>query len=190
MASVPPSHASGTGREQLEAGPLLVALGAVMMVVSLFLDWFDPGGSAWRVFELVDLLLGLLALTALLVAGEQIRLLPRRLVPGISLLIVGAAAFVLVASQLIDHPPGAQGSGIEEGAWLALAGTFVMFLGGLLSRVRVSLAVRSPTAPGAASHPPAQPAPMDPRATTPGHPAPPYGQPPGGVPPRPPDPRQ
>ncbi len=176
------------GREPLEAGPLLVALGALVTLVSLFVDWFDPDGSAWTVFEVIDLLLAGLALTALLLVGERLGLLPRRLVPGISLLVIGAVALVLVASQLIDHPPAAQGGEIEAGAWIALLGTLLMFLGGLLSRVRVSLAMNPPTCP-VAPQTPAPPGPTSPGATTPGRPPRQYGQPPGTAQPPPPDPR-
>ncbi len=186
MAGVPPSHPAGMGREPLEAGPLVVALGALVMLVSLFIDWFDPGGSAWTVFEIIDLLLAALSLAALVLVGERLGLLPRRLVPGISLMLIGAAALVLVASQLINHPPGAQDHDLDVGAWLALAGTVIMFLGGLLSRVRVSLAMRPPAEPAAASHQPAPPAPAGAAPTTPGQPSPHYGQPPGAVQPPPP----
>ncbi len=35
---------------RLEAGPLLVTLGALLLLVSLFLDWFTPGQSKHPVF--------------------------------------------------------------------------------------------------------------------------------------------
>ena len=38
-------------RERFDAGTGLVALGAVLLLVSLFVDWYDPSGDAWAVFE-------------------------------------------------------------------------------------------------------------------------------------------
>ena len=48
-------------RERFDAGTGLVALGAVLLLVSLFVDWYDPSGTAWSVFEFVDILLALAA---------------------------------------------------------------------------------------------------------------------------------
>ena len=31
---------------RIEAGPVLVGLGAVLMLVSVFLDWYEPGITA------------------------------------------------------------------------------------------------------------------------------------------------
>ena len=42
-------------RERFDAGTGLVAVGAVLLLVSLFIDWYDPGGDAWAVFESLDL---------------------------------------------------------------------------------------------------------------------------------------
>ena len=49
-------------RQRFDAGNALVAVGAVVLLVSLFLDWFGPpdggtGVSAWTTFEVLDLLL-------------------------------------------------------------------------------------------------------------------------------------
>ena len=49
---------------RFEMGPLLVALGAVLLLVSLFLDWYGPL-SAWDAFEVVDVLLAALAVLSL-----------------------------------------------------------------------------------------------------------------------------
>ena len=46
---------------RLEAGPLLVTLGALLLLVSLFLDWFAGGATAWQAFEVWDLVLFVLA---------------------------------------------------------------------------------------------------------------------------------
>ena len=50
---------------RLEAGPLLVTLGALLLLVSLFLNWFTGEIRAWEAFEAWDLVLFLLALGAI-----------------------------------------------------------------------------------------------------------------------------
>ena len=47
---------------RLEAGPLLVTLGALLLLVSLFLNWFTGEVTAWEAFEVWDLVLFVLAL--------------------------------------------------------------------------------------------------------------------------------
>jgi hypothetical protein len=178
-------------RQRFDAGTVLVAAGAVLLLVSLFLDWFGPPGgggggvSAWTSFEVLDLLLAALALAAistLVVDGETAAVLQRAL-PWISL-----TALVIVASQLIDPPPAVLDADRETGAWLALAGTLVMACGSLLSSARISVVVdvqgrerrrrmaavdrrEEPAADSAdapaAPAPPAAPPPRDPGLTQP-----------------------
>jgi hypothetical protein len=124
---------------RLEAGPLLVALGAAVLIVSLFLDWFDGGLSAWRAFEVWDLVLTVLAVIAF--TGELGLLTPdiaaveRRWLPP-----VAVAALLIVVSQLLDPPPAALGEDLGTGAWLALASTVALAVGTLLTFSRVQLA--------------------------------------------------
>src|SRR5437868_844437 len=60
------SHRTGGSRmnRRFELGPILVALGALLLIVSLFLDWYGAL-SAWEAFEVVDVLLAALAVTSL-----------------------------------------------------------------------------------------------------------------------------
>jgi hypothetical protein len=128
---------------RLEAGPLLVTLGALLLLVSLFLSWFSPGEiTAWEGFEVWDLVLFALALGAigggLGLATQDIELVDRRLLPaGV------VAVLVIVASQILDPPPAAAGADPDTGAWLALAAALVMCAGAVLTfgRVHVSLTV-------------------------------------------------
>jgi hypothetical protein len=130
-------------RQRFDAGTALVAVGAVVLLVSLFLDWYGPPGgsggvSAWTSFEVLDLLLAALALAAIaamVVAGDAGPLLLRAL-PWIC-----TTALVIVASQLIDPPPAAVDAERETGAWLALGATLVMGAGALLSAARISVVV-------------------------------------------------
>jgi hypothetical protein len=124
-------------RERFDAGTGLVAVGAVLLLVSLFIDWYRPGGDAWAVFESVDLILAgaaiaaLLALAPRLGAGGLGRAIP----------IVSAAAFVVVAVQLIDPPPVVSDSDLRTGAWLALAATATMAAGSMLGAASISITV-------------------------------------------------
>jgi peptidoglycan/LPS O-acetylase OafA/YrhL len=127
---------------RLEAGPLLVTLGALLLLVSLFLGWYDGDITAWEAFEVWDLVLFVLALGAI-AAGmglitQDVELTDRRLLPAGVL-----AVAVIVASQIIDPPPAAAGLDPETGAWIALGAALLMCAGALLTfgRVHVALTV-------------------------------------------------
>jgi hypothetical protein len=123
---------------RIQVGPILVALGAIVLLVSLFLDWYGPL-TAWEVFELVDVLLAVLALAGLAAAvgtvAPDLAYLERRWLPAIAV-----AAAVLIAAQL-DPPPAAAGETASTGAWLAFAAALVMVVGAVLSLGRLSVAV-------------------------------------------------
>jgi hypothetical protein len=127
---------------RLEAGPLLVTLGALLLLVSLFLSWFTGEITAWEAFEVWDLVLFVLALGAI-AAGlglttQDVELVDRRLLPaGV------AAVAVIVASQILDPPPAASASDPDTGAWLALGAALLMCVGAVLTfgRVHLSLTV-------------------------------------------------
>jgi hypothetical protein len=122
-------------RERFDAGTAVVALGAIVLLVSLFLNWYAPGYDAWAVFEWLDLLLAGVAIYALAV------LAPRFAPLGRWLPLVCVGALVVVAVQLIDAPPAARGANLETGAWLALAATALMSLGALLAAASISVTV-------------------------------------------------
>lgn len=124
-------------RKRFDAGSLLVAVGAIVLLVSLFLDWFSPGLSGWGAFEVADVLLAGLAAAAIAGAlvepsssGERLRWLP----------VVCAAALLIVASQAIDAPPAASDER-ELGLWLALGAGVLMTLGAALAAARISVVV-------------------------------------------------
>ena len=125
---------------RLEAGPLLVTLGAVLLLVSLFLSWYTGEISAWQAFEVWDLVLFVLALASI-AAGlglttQDVDLVDRRFLP-----VAVAVVATIVASQIIDPPPAAPGQDPDTGAWLALGGALVMCLGAVLTFGRVHLAL-------------------------------------------------
>jgi hypothetical protein len=124
---------------RFEMGPVLVALAALLLLVSLFLDWYGPL-SAWDAFEVVDVLLAALAVAALIggigTLVPDLAYVERRWLP----LIVLAAA-VLVAAEIIDPPPAAADLTADVGAWIGFAAAVAMLIGGVLSVGRVSLSV-------------------------------------------------
>jgi hypothetical protein len=126
-------------RGRIEAGPILAGIGALLLLVALFLDWYEGPGTAWEVFEVWDVVLAALALTALYSAFEEIagrEPLAERL-----LLLTGLLALVIVLSQVINDPPAATDAGKESGIWLALGGAALMALGGVLSSTHISVAL-------------------------------------------------
>ena len=125
---------------RIEAGPVLVGLGALLLLISLFLDWYQPAVTAWEAFEVLDLLLAVLAIAALVAAVGAIRpeatVLERHWLPAIV-----AAITVVVVAQILDPPPVAAGADPDTGAWLALGAAIVMCIGTLLTLGRVSFAL-------------------------------------------------
>ena len=123
---------------RFEVGPILVALGAILLLVSLFLEWYGPL-NAWEAFEVVEVLLAVLAIAAIVIAVGQLADLEygnRRWLPPLV-----AAAAVLVAAELVDPPPAAGAEELAEGAWLAFAGALVMLAGAVLTVGRISFAI-------------------------------------------------
>ena len=58
---------------RIEAGPVLVGLGALLLLVSVFLDWYEPNVTAWQAFEVLDLLMAALSLAALVAVVGTVR---------------------------------------------------------------------------------------------------------------------
>jgi hypothetical protein len=140
----------------IPVGPIVAAVGAVLLIVSLGLDWYADL-SGFNSFEVLDLVLVALALVALAELVRALGLVHTPLRPGTPL-VVGALALVIVLSQLVNHPPAGYQDDVETGLWLGLAGAALMLAGAILSTARIALAVE-PRRPGAASDRPAAPAP-------------------------------
>src|SRR3954447_26963561 len=103
---------------RFELGPIIVAAGGLLLLVSLFLDWYGAGVSAWDAFEIVDLLLAVLAIAAIVAAvgvlASETGPIDRRWLPALV-----AAIAVLVAASIINPPPAAAGANADLGAWIA-----------------------------------------------------------------------
>ena len=122
--------------QKLDVGTVIVGLGALGLLVSLFLDWYSPSLSAFDVFEFLDwtlLACAVLALVgvALALTGDAPSWLPYPAV----------VAFFVAATQLIDPPPAAHGSAREVGAWLGLGCALAMAAGVALAAASIAITV-------------------------------------------------
>jgi hypothetical protein len=150
---------------QIPIGPLVAAIGAVLLIVSLFLDWYEEL-SGFTVFEFLDLLLvglALVTIAALVAAMGLMRRAERTALP----LAAAVLALIVVVSQILNDPPavaGPNGADPDTGIWLALAGAALMVAGAVLASARIAIAVEpregrvSTTTAGPAAPPPPPPA--------------------------------
>jgi hypothetical protein len=124
---------------QIPLGALVAAIGGVLLIVSLGLDWYG-GISGFNSFEFLDLLLVLLALVTFVGLAIALGVLRTSLWSGTEL-VVGGSAFVVVLSQWINHPPIGLERDVKTGLWLGLGGAALMFAGAVLSTARIAIAV-------------------------------------------------
>jgi hypothetical protein len=141
----------------------VAGLGGIVLAVSLFLHWYkdttvvfqdnlaEPvlavyvGGSeytAWQAFAVVDILLAIVA--ALAIAVPVVSLLAKGPAKPIGLEVItsvtGLIGVLLVGFRLLDPPNGA--FDLRTGAWVALAGTLIAWIGSWMS-------LRDESTPGA-----------------------------------------
>ena len=128
------------GDREIEIGPLVAAAGAVLLIVSLFLNWYDDF-SAFTVFEVLDLVLAVLAVAALVSLAEAAGFISGGPLGASAALVFGAAALAIVGSQLLNHPPAGIDRDVSLGLWLALGGSALIVAGSLLATAKISLAV-------------------------------------------------
>jgi hypothetical protein len=127
--------------QRIDAGPVVAAIGAVVLFLSLFLSWYEPDVSGWEAFETLDLLLAGLAIAAGVLAAGQ---LGARVAEGgdtRTLPLLGAVAVAAVGVTLLQGPPAAAGSEVTTGAWVALAAALLVLAGGALAAARISVTV-------------------------------------------------
>ncbi len=121
---------------RFDIGPLIVAIAGLVLLVSLFLDWYGDQ-TAWGAFEVADVLIAALAIAALVAAAgllaAELAYLDRRWLPGLVL-----AAAVLVIAELLSPPPSVGGADPQPGAWIAFASVLAMLAGTVLSMGKVS----------------------------------------------------
>ena len=139
----------------------LAGLGGLLLLVSLFLPWYRlqdrslqvaDDYTAWQALAVIDVLVAILAVPAILV--PVLSLARRGPAKAIAIAVIASAtgwlAILLVAVRLVFPPDGLD---LRYGAWLALAGALLAWVGSWLS-------MRDESTPGAvAPEIPRRPAP-------------------------------
>ena len=177
------------GEHKIPVGPLVASIGAVLLIVSMFLDWYETL-TGWTVFEIADLVLVGLALWFVFSLAGGLGIVKARVNPAAAL-IGSIVVLLIVLTQVVNDPPAVAGGGgpdKEIGIWLALAGAGLMVAGALLATTHVSLAVEArrrdaepeePTTPLTPTEPPARPPGGPERPSPQGRPKPSPGAPGG-----------
>jgi hypothetical protein len=137
---------------KIDARELVAALGGLMVLVSLFLDWFerdarsgsvivarDNAVTGWQVFESLDLVLAALAILAIATGAAALGTIAT--LRATSLLPLGLVLALIVVVQLVSQPPAAWGADPAAGAWLALAGALLVLIGGVLTAASIDVTV-------------------------------------------------
>ena len=138
--------------ERVNGGLALAAIGAVALLVSLFLNWYEPNRSAWTVFELNDLVLAALALLVLGIAVADVAArADTRYVPEGSVLYAGIGALIIIVANLIQPPPAALHDSLEVGAWIGLVGAILITVGGVLLRARIAVVITTRSREGSST---------------------------------------
>jgi hypothetical protein len=112
---------------RVSTGDLIAAAGGVVLFVSLLLDWYGDT-NAWEVFNVIDVLLAVIALLAIalvvirLVGDQGLPFSPERLV-----LVCGLIAVVVTLAFL------AEGSDRRIGAFLSVLGAAAIAFGAYTS---------------------------------------------------------
>jgi hypothetical protein len=137
-----------------QAGMLLIGAGAILLLVSLFLEWYQRGTDAFEAFEAWDLILAMLAIATLVAVASRFGFGAPQ--PASRLIAPVGAALVIVLFAIVNPPPVA--AAIDDdpstGLWLALAATILMTAGAVMSFARISVAIAGgafgdPVRPGA-----------------------------------------
>jgi hypothetical protein len=120
---------------RLRAGEWLAGVGAGALIVTLFLDWVEPGGeSGWSSLGWVVLAIALAAVAcgAWLVIATVARRPVAQVVAGAVLTATGGTfAFVALALRALVFQPGPNDLvGLRYGAWLGLLSAALLAVGG------------------------------------------------------------
>jgi O-antigen/teichoic acid export membrane protein len=128
---------------RLRAGEWVASISGVVLLVSLFLPWYEPDASGWEALAAIDVLLAFVAASGVLVgivtAVQRVPAVP--IATSALVMISGTFGVLLVLFRVIDLPDGAAGR--EWALWLGLAGAAGIVAGAFI-------AMRDEIRPGAA----------------------------------------
>jgi drug/metabolite transporter (DMT)-like permease len=117
---------------RLRAGEWIVGAAGLVLLVSLFLSWYD-GQSGWESLGILDVILAFVALNALAIplvtASYRVPALP--LAHQSLTVLIGSLALLLVVGRVLNIPDWAEGR--EGGLWVGLLATLGVVAGGLLA---------------------------------------------------------
>jgi hypothetical protein len=113
---------------RLRHGEWMAGIAGAVLLVSLFLDWYDAA-NAWESFAVTDVVLAISALMGIALAVTAAAQRTTAVPQAISALTapVALVAAVLAAIHAISLPDGA--SSREIGLWLGLAGAVGVLVG-------------------------------------------------------------
>jgi lysylphosphatidylglycerol synthetase-like protein (DUF2156 family) len=117
---------------RLRAGELLALAGAICVIVSLFVPWYQNAFhelSAWDTFgpALVLLLAAAAAALALVVSTLTERTTALPVAAGVWSTLFGIIAVIAAIVRLLERPEAA--TALRAGPWLALAGAILILTG-------------------------------------------------------------
>ncbi len=122
---------------RLRVGEIVLAAGGAVLIVSLFLPWYDTAGDAsasgFEALGAIDVILALVAACAIsvTVATTVMRVAAVPIALDALATLLGLPALVLVLVRVLDLPEVATGR--EFGVWVALAGAAGIVVGGALA---------------------------------------------------------
>ncbi len=117
---------------RLRAGEWIAGVAGLVLLVSLFLSWYD-GQTGWESLGILDVILALVALDAIalpiVTAAYRVPALP--LAHQSLTVLIAAVAVLLVLGRVLNIPDWADAR--EGGLWLGLLATLGVVVGGLLA---------------------------------------------------------
>ena len=125
---------------RVRAGELIAGAAGVVLLASLFLDWYSVGSrddtlTAWAAFSFVDILLALIALLGIALALSEVIGRGPALPVGIGVVTttLALAGSLLVLYRIINQPGPNDLISVDAGAYVGLLATIGVFLGAWLS---------------------------------------------------------
>jgi peptidoglycan/LPS O-acetylase OafA/YrhL len=118
--------------KRLRVGELLALAGVICMIVSLLQPWYESSSgtlSAWDTFgpAIVLLLAAATAALALVVSTITERTTALPVAAAVWSTLFGIVAVIAALVRVLERPQDA--TGLAAGAWLALAGAILIFVG-------------------------------------------------------------